>query len=400
MKVAYIHDGKYIRSNGKVYTSNAVNKKLLDRYLEFFEKIIICGREEGGAKKIEGLNCIEGNNIDFKLNKLYKNPKQYFTQYSRVNDPIRDLVSEVDACIIKLPNVLGILAVKECIKQQKPYLIEVVGCCWDALWNYGSIQGKVLAPIMYLLNRKAIKNAPYVLYVSNEFLQTRYPTKGISVGCSDVKIKIEEDIIESRLKKIQEKELIKECVYIGLIGSLDVKYKGYDTAIRAVKELKNKGYNVKLRCLGGGGRSKWEQFASTLGVEQEIEFCGTLESGKPVLEWLDTIDIFIIPSLTEGLPRALVEAMSRGCLTIGSNVGGIKELLDSSMRIRPKCYKELAGKIELLIREKELAQHQSKQNFIKAQQYSEDKLEKVRKRFIKNFHDDCIKNYFKNEANR
>ena len=47
----------------------------------------------------------------------------------------------------------------------------------------------------------------------------------------------------------------------------------------------------------------------------------------------DNIDVFIMPSLQEGLPRSMVEAMSRGCNVIGSRVGGIPELLDDNFHI-------------------------------------------------------------------
>lgn len=47
-----------------------------------------------------------------------------------------------------------------------------------------------------------------------------------------------------------------------------------------------------------------------------------------VFSWLDGLDIYIQPSRLEGLPRALIEAMSRGCPAIGSAAGGIPELLD------------------------------------------------------------------------
>ena len=56
-------------------------------------------------------------------------------------------------------------------------------------------------------------------------------------------------------------------------------------------------------------------------------FNGVLPSGQPVLNWLDDIDIYVQPSFQEGLPRALVEAMSGGRPAFASTTGGIPELL-------------------------------------------------------------------------
>jgi glycosyltransferase involved in cell wall biosynthesis len=50
-----------------------------------------------------------------------------------------------------------------------------------------------------------------------------------------------------------------------------------------------------------------------------------------VLLWLDHIDIYAQPSKQEGLPRALIEAMSRSCPSIGSTTAGIPELLGSEV---------------------------------------------------------------------
>ena len=52
-----------------------------------------------------------------------------------------------------------------------------------------------------------------------------------------------------------------------------------------------------------------------------------------VFEWLDTIDLYVQPSLTEGMPRAAIEAMSRGCPVVVSDVGGLKNLVDKNIEL-------------------------------------------------------------------
>ena len=106
-------------------------------------------------------------------------------------------IKNVDFLIIRLPSMIGNLAVKIARKYKKPYLVEMVGCPWDALWNH-SLKGKLFAPIMTYITKQEVKNAPYVLYVTKEFLQKRYPTKGKSVGCSDVMLN---DFYENKLKE-------------------------------------------------------------------------------------------------------------------------------------------------------------------------------------------------------
>ena len=65
--------------------------------------------------------------------------------------------------------------------------MEVVGCPWDAYWNY-SLKGKIVAPFATYMMKRRVKSAPFVLYVTNKFLQKRYPTKGKKINCSNVEL--------------------------------------------------------------------------------------------------------------------------------------------------------------------------------------------------------------------
>ena len=205
----------------------------------------------------------------------------------------------------------------------------MVACPWDSLWNHSSILGKILAPLMYLKTKKVYKELKNIIYVSEEFLQNRYPTKGNSLGCSDVNIENVDDVLlNQRLDKIKKK---KDLIRIGLVGSLNVNFKGHKEAILMVRELNKKDYKVELHCLGGGDA-------------KSVFFDGTLPSGDPVFKWFDSLDIYVIPSLQEGLPRALVEAMSRACPAVGMRTGGIPELINKDFVCKRKDYKEMTKK--------------------------------------------------------
>ena len=177
----------------------------------------------------------------------------------KYNNFIKEEVKKSDFCIIRLPSFIGTIALHYAIKEQKKYLVELVGCPWDSFWNYGNLQGKIVAPIMYGITRYYVSKAINVIYVSNEFLQRRYPNRHCSIGCSDVNLLyIDDNILLKRLKKINSKN--KDDKYnIGLIGSLNVKYKGHATAIKAISYLKNK--NIELHFLGGGKFDNWKRLA-------------------------------------------------------------------------------------------------------------------------------------------
>ena len=102
-----------------------------------------------------------------------------------------------------------------------------------------------------------------------------------------------------------------------------------------------------------------------------------------MLEFFDTLDIYVQPSKTEGLPRALVEAMSRGCLCMGSKAGGIPELLESNYVFNKGCVK---GIVEILKNVSEVSLNkQAIRNFEEAKKYDSDFLKEQRRQFILKF---------------
>jgi glycosyltransferase involved in cell wall biosynthesis len=95
------------------------------------------------------------------------------------------------------------------------------------------------------------------------------------------------------------------------------------------------------------------------------------------------------PSQTEGLPRALIEAMSRGCPCIGSNAGGIPELLDNAHIFSSGNVKELATILASFDIEKMITQ--AKRNYEFSKGYAKEIIETRRNDFLKEFAEGATK---------
>src|SRR5699024_9699785 len=215
---------------------------------------------------------------------------------------VKEELEKADALIARLPSETGNIAIQQAKKMNKPYLVEVVGCVWDSLWNYGSIQAKLYAPIAMKKMKKNVENAPYVIYVTNKFLQKRYPTKGKTENISNVEIgDVSQNSLETRIDRYNKN---KKLITIGMIGSLDNKIKGLDIAFKALGNLKEMNIKFQFEILGDGDQRPWQTMAREIGIEDKVKFCGVLPGGEPVLKWLDRIDLYIQPSYQEGLPRA------------------------------------------------------------------------------------------------
>src|SRR5690606_2722669 len=106
-----------------------------------------------------------------------------------------------------------------------------------------------------------------------------------------------------------------------------------------------------------------------------------LSSGQAVRDELDQADLFVLASRTEGLPRAVIEAMARGLPCIGTSVGGIPELLPTEDLVPPGDADTLARKISEVSRSPERMAAMSRRNLKKAADYRDDVLRQRRNAF-------------------
>src|SRR5690606_35280766 len=109
---------------------------------------------------------------------------------------------------------------------------------------------------------------------------------------------------------------------------------------------------------------------------------GKLKSGSEIFNFLDHIDIYIHPSLTEGLPRAVIEAMSRACPVLVSNAGGLPELVNLEFVHKAGDFTVLYQSIKSLGSNKEKLMQSAKQNYLKSKIYDNKFLEQKRSNFI------------------
>ena len=379
MNTTFFHDSTIIQYNNKYYSSGQLNNDKIEEYRKYFGDISVAVKVSNTFNdKI--VNC-DNEFKDLNVIKIKNN-------YSDVFKLVKEQVIKSDFAIIRLPSVIGSVACHYVRKYNKPYFIELVGCPRDALWYHGGIKHKLLLPLMYFITKREVKKSNYTIYVTEKFLQKRYKTTGESLGCSDVQVKANNnEIINIRNKKIDQ--IDKNYIYkIGLIGALDLNYKGHETALKALANIKDE-INFELHFLGRGKGEKWVNLAKKLGVVDKVYFDEIIPHYK-IFDWFDSIDVFLNPSLTEGLPRALIEAMSRGCLCFGTRVGGIPELLDNECIVKKKDFRTLSYKILSILNNKEKYKKVIQNNYYKSKLFTLDLLLEKRSIFYKEILDNYI----------
>ena len=128
--------------------------------------------------------------------------------------------------------------------------------------------------------------------------------------------------------EMRRKEKKTDQVSLGFVGRL-VKLKGVDLLISAFADLVVENPHLTLQIVGDGEeRGSLEKQVKGLGLEGVVQFLGFQEKEEIQHRLLPSWDIFVNPSLQEGLPTTVIEALFAQCITVATGVGGTREIAD------------------------------------------------------------------------
>lgn len=324
------------------FANEEFNPAIMQNYLEMFDEIILCsptsllpfhkdslaiGRTSRTRVSIQTLPPLSGRLSIF----------QFRFEAMRI---LQDALQQADVLIVRLPSETGLLAIQAAKLLNKPWAVEVVGTAEE---HYDTSFGKLFSLIMKRRLRRAISHAPAAMYVTNRFLQRRYPCLGRMMTCANVSIPpIGTDIAVERLNRISSC-FDRDVFHIGLHGSLLGHNKGIDTALKALNKVRQLTVKkVRLDIAGRGDASRWKRTVDEMDMGGLICFKGSIAPGPQMNQWLDTLDLYIQPSRHESSPHALLAAMGRGLPVFGSKIGGISELLGPEQLMLPEDDDRLA----------------------------------------------------------
>ena len=387
MRLLFCYDGPLYVDEEKKYYGIALNNDLFQRYECISNDISISIRVRAINNKLH--NKLSEIDRKYKINEIpnLSSVKGIFINRRKARKKLISEIQNSDLVIIRLPSAIGNMSAKICRMYNKPYIVEMVGCPWDALWNL-SIKGKIVAPFSFLRTKNELKKSKYTIYVTNCFLQKRYPSDGKQISCSNVVLNnIDDSAMKKRLSKIEKFDNKK--IILGTLGGLDVKFKGQKYVIKIINELLKSGYDVEYQVVGSGLPNYLNKLIKKYNVTNNVKIIGPIKHEK-VFEWLDNLDIYIQPSTQEGLCRSIIEAMSRGCPIIASNAGGNSELISNEFIFKKKNTKQLLNLIKKM--DKEKMKIESINNFNESKKYYIESLRKKRTKFMNDYKNDVLSN--------
>ncbi|MFW6110118.1 MAG: glycosyltransferase family 4 protein [Patescibacteria group bacterium] len=152
--------------------------------------------------------------------------------------------------------------------------------------------------------------------------------------------------------------------------------KGISYLIEGFAAFHKKAPNSKL-ILAGSGNKKNELFitAKKLGLNSHVKFAGSVPH-EDIHERYQNADVFVLPSLNEGMSNSLLEAMACQLPVIATNTGGTAELVDESngIIVEKRSSKEIAQALSTLYENKEQLKKMGKASRAKAEKLGWEKI--------------------------
>lgn len=211
---------------------------------------------------------------------------------------------------------------------------------------------------------------PYVdLIISNSFAakkrlmeREKFPESKIAVIHNGIELpKFRETSQETKQRVRNEFNLSPEELIVGTVARLH-PVKGHQYLLEAAKIVLKKFPETKFILVGEGPLgNKLKSLSKTLGIRQNLIFTGFR---KDIPEILSTLDIFVLPSLLEGCPGSIQEAMAMRKPIVATKVGGIPEIVIDKITgflIKPRDSKDLAETIIKLLKNKKTREEMGKE---------------------------------------
>lgn len=382
--------------DGHIYVDGPGGYSTWAKLLQSFDQVVLLVRVLERNCPASAADKLDGPSVSVHGLPDYIGPWEYFRKLKILRRNIRRAIAQSDAYILRVPGLVGRLAWQEIRRLKKPYALEVVADPWDALGP--GTWPSLIRPIFRRAGSRELKaicrEAIAVHYVTESALQKRYPAAQDAYTIAFPNALMDSafstvPILQERFRRIGPTKSMR----IGFIGSLAQMYKGPDVLLRASSFCRLHGSNFELVMVGDGRYAeKMKGLAKTLKVDDRTQFVPRLPPGKSVFDFLDSVDLFVMPSRAEGLPRAMLEAMARGCPCIGSNIGGIPELLEADDLVPANDPKALAQKIMEVIANPERMKVMSERNLARAKQFDPETLRAARRAFYQYVRDHSTNN--------
>lgn len=349
VKLTVVYDHRFACTpDGRRWSKGNLGYSFLSRYLRVFDGLDVVCRQQDVDSPPTGFVEASGPGCEFLPLGNFRGMLGYVRHRRDFRAQLEERVEEAigtSAFLLRAPAVIGKPATDLLRRRGVPYAVEVVGDP-SGVFGWGRPAGPVgvvLARTLSTRLRQQVRDAVAVGYVPSPELRERYPARPGAATEDYSSLALAEDAIVPAPRRTTA---VPAPLRLVTVCSLDFPYKGVDVLVQAVEVLRRRGVDVSATVVGDGRlRQRYERDVVARGLGQVVAFVGQVSPGAEIRRHLDAADVFVLASLTEGLPRAMVEAMARGLPCVGTTAGGMPALLPAEYCARPGDAADLARAI-------------------------------------------------------
>lgn len=386
MKLLVATDAHIFRTpDGAYWCKSIYGYDFWKRYLNVFDDVKIVARMKD-IPEIEGKKLrVDGEHVEVSGIPFYQGPRELLKVYTRIQRALKGIDSDCEAALMRMPSQTASMVYSH-LRKGLPVAGEVVYDMMDDVNQPG--QGPVLKLLNIITSNRLKKfclKANGVSYVTEHSIQKHYPSYSMLNGESEEHFHTYYSTITLSDKAFTGPRDFTDNEGVTIVLSsvaMNSERKGEKVVIETVSKCREWGYEVSAILIGDGTlRKSFEEYAKELGIEQYIEFTGLLPSSDHVREVMKNADMFVFPTMGEGLPRGILEAMAIGMPVLSTPVGGIPEVIDREYLFDPLDSDGFAKMICHLIDNKNELKEMSKTNFNKSKEFRNSILQKRRDEF-------------------
>lgn len=315
---------------GSYYTIS-LHYSYIARMLELFEEITLVAPVKVVKIKdeVQSLRKIPSNQLSIET-LPYSNGSVDALKHRRTyKKTIKKVASKTDLFYCRVPDPFCWMPAQ---MTDKPVIMHFVGDTADATKHnihFSWLKKQILLAGYSFEYRRILKSArKSTVYTNGSHLSEKLHKQGVNATPVVSSTITKEDLALEPLRPLSNKPLT--IIYVGYLRYA----KGIDTLIKVIKRLDERHFNYQFRVVGDGDMySTLQQLIGDLKLDDHIYLHGHVDNRDKLLALLRSSDLFFFPSLSEGSPRVVIEAMSQGCPVLSTPVGSLPGCFEENKEI-------------------------------------------------------------------
>ena len=313
------------------YYTVSLHWSYIERMLELFEEItlVVPVKVVKIKDEVQSLRKIPSNQLSIEPLPYSKGSVDALKYRRTYKKTIKKVASKTDLFYCRVPDPFCWMPAQ---MTDKPVIMHFVGDTADATKqniHFSWLKKQILLAGYSFEYRRILKSArKSTVYTNGSHLSEKLRKQGINATPVVSSTITKEDLALEPLRSLSNKPLT--IIYVGYLRYA----KGIDTLIEVIRRLEERHFDYQFHIVGDGDMySTLQQLIDDLKLDDHIYLHGHIDNRDKLLSLLQASDLFFFPSLSEGSPRVVIEAMSQGCPVLSTPVGSLPGCFEENKEI-------------------------------------------------------------------